>query len=427
LGCFSEAIDIAHILLLSLSQIHWHPRKAAGALCYKVGVGIYVHVPFCVHKCGYCDFNSWAEERPEPQRQWFLALEKQVSYWAPRLKNWKFETLFFGGGTPSLLSNDLILKTMSLIQGSFDISPTSEITWEVNPETLTAEKLEVFERAGVNRLSMGVQSFQDRHLERLERRARRADNLRALGLLKSFWKGRWSLDLMFGLPEQSLLQWDRELEEALDFKPRHVSAYQLTLTTERSKNWKQPSEDELLKQFLFTRDKLGLKGLPFYEISNFSMPGEESRHNLKYWDLQPFLGLGPGAAGLLSGRMLGQPEKRWGFHQKNPDHFEKWSRGVGADSEEAGTWLVERSGREHLEELLMMGLRLRRGIQSQRIQGFIGSDSTRFTKFLEENQGFIFVRENEHRLLNTHLQKLFGILDQIPPQALDFQRLDPTF
>ncbi len=371
--------------------------------------------------------------------RWFRALEKQIAYWAPRMAHWKFETVFFGGGTPSLLADDLILKTMERLRGSFNFSSNVEITWEVNPETLTEEKLAIFERAGVNRLSLGIQSFQDHQLERLERRARRADNFRALSLLKSFWKARWSMDLMFGLPEQGLLDWDRELGEALDFRPQHISAYQLTLTTARSKNWKQPDEDELLNQFLFTQEKLRSKGLPAYEISNFSAEGEESRHNLKYWSLEPFLGLGPGAAGLMSGKMLGAEleseevpgvglgRSRFGFHQKNPDHFEKWLEGAGLPESENGQWLKVRSGREHFEELLMMGLRIKRGIAADRIEPFWAAGAAGFTDFLEEKQGFISLREGQEALLNTHLENLFKILDEIPPQVLDFQRLDPKF
>ena len=185
-------------------------------------MGLYIHVPFCVHKCGYCDFNSWAEERPGPQQAWFSSLTKQVQFWSPKMKDHAFETVFFGGGTPSLLSNELITQTMVLLKKHFQFSKNVEITWEVNPETVSLEKIEAFASAGVNRLSMGVQSFQNVNLDRLERRARREDNLRALQVIGKNWPGRWSLDLMFGLPNQSQQSWAEELSTALEFKPRHI-------------------------------------------------------------------------------------------------------------------------------------------------------------------------------------------------------------
>jgi len=390
-------------------------------------MGLYVHVPFCVHKCGYCDFNSWAEERIEPQHAWVKALERQTAFWSPRLSEHEFSTVFFGGGTPSLLEDSLIEQTMSLLRSRFRFSKNVEITWEMNPETLTEAKLETFDRSGVNRLSMGVQSFQNVNLDRLERRARREDNFRALELLGAKWPYRWSLDLMFALPRQTLETWAVELSEALQFHPKHISAYQLTLTTERSKNWEQAGEDELLKFLLFTQKQLHQAGLPFYEISNFAVPGEECRHNLKYWQLKGFLGLGPGAAGLIPGRWLGagraDPD-RWGFHQKNPDRFEKWSDGAGLESAELDGWLKPRDWKAHLEELLMMSLRLRQGVDSSRLGRF--SSLLQGPEFAK-NGSLVALTESALPLLNSHLQNIFAKIDEIQPQSLDLEHLDPKF
>ncbi|MEO5668430.1 MAG: radical SAM family heme chaperone HemW [Bdellovibrionota bacterium] len=399
--------------------------------------GLYVHVPFCVHKCGYCDFNSWAEESREPQERWLKALEKQSRFWGERNRNAEtpaFETVFWGGGTPSLLEPDIIEKATTILRDNFSIADGAEWTLECNPETLTSARLAHMHSIGVNRISIGIQSFEDVYLDRLERRARRADNLKVLELVASEWKGRWSLDLMFGLPEQSVERWEAELRQALEFSPAHISAYQLTLTTARSKNWKQPDIDTLLEMFEITEERLAAKGLAKYEVSNFCRPGEESRHNLKYWELEPFLGLGPGASGLLASRQLEGVSKigRFGAHQKQPDNFDKWENAAGQGLAEIGTLLTPRSGREHLEEILMMGLRLRKGLDLGRLEGDSGEFNELFKK--EQDSGNIELygkiaratRRGE-QVLDSVLQRVFTEIEKIRPQFLDSASFDPKF
>ncbi len=397
-----------------------------------------MHVPFCAHKCGYCDFNSWAEQSLEPQERWLSALEKQVSLWSHLWgSRASIETIFWGGGTPSLLHDSILERAIPLIRKNFVLSDTTEWTLECNPETLTPQKLDLLSSLGVNRLSLGIQSFEDIYLDRLERRARRHDNLRALELVASRWKGRWSLDLMFGLPEQSPERWEKELSQALEFAPAHVSAYQLTLTTARSRNWKQPDAELLLEMFDIAEQRLAEAGLKKYEVSNFARESEESRHNLKYWRLEPFLGLGPGASGLLSGSHLGggSVEPGWGrfgAHQKQPDAFEKWVDGAGRQDFEMRSWLSPRSGREHLEEMLMMGLRLREGLKRERWGSQRAEIERLFSK--EQTIGNIEITENwvratpaGERLLDSVLQRLFTEIDKIPPSILDSEGFDPKF
>jgi putative oxygen-independent coproporphyrinogen III oxidase len=397
--------------------------------------GLYVHVPFCVHKCGYCDFNSWAEESREPQERWLRALERQVRFWAEAHRGLPaFDTVFWGGGTPSLLEPDIVERAVGLLREQFRIAENVEWTLECNPETLTPERLAHLASLGVNRISIGIQSFEDIYLDRLERRARRADNLRVLDLVASQWPGRWSLDLMFGLPEQSVARWQAELEQALEFNPSHISAYQLTLTTARSKNWKQPDSDLLLEMFDIAESRLGDAGLCKYEVSNFARPGEESRHNFKYWRLEPFLGLGPGASGLLASEQVGSSPKtgRFGAHQKQPDNFEKWENAAGHSLAELGSHLTPRSGREHLEEMLMMGLRLREGLSFERLEGLAEAGLRLFDKEqasgnIELIEGGVRTSPAGERVLDSVLQRLFTEIDEIPVQWLDSERFDPKF
>lgn len=409
-----------------------------------VSTGLYVHVPFCVHKCGYCDFNSWAEENLEPQLQWQQSLEKQTQFWGNSLlQNVEFNTLFFGGGTPSLLKPEPMFKAIESIKSSLRVAPDAEWTFECNPETISVELLERMWGLGVNRISLGIQSFQDLDLERLERRARRNDNIKALELIQKYWPGRWSMDLMFGLPSQSAEQWRHDLKFAMEFNPSHISAYQLTLTTARSKNWKQADNDTLLEMFLDTEEILSLQGLKKYEVSNFSKPGQESQHNLKYWRLEPFLGLGPGASGLLSSKLLPQlisplPHLEGprlgthGAHQKQPDSFEKWRQSSGHPREELLSHLTPRNGRDHLQEILMMGLRLREGLNEERLDSHILNPNSLFSKEQElENieyyDGYWRCTQRGERVLDTVLQRLFAEIDKNEVSQLDFGRLDPKF
>jgi putative oxygen-independent coproporphyrinogen III oxidase len=406
------------------------------ACAMSLCAALYIHVPFCAHKCGYCDFNSWAETRRAPQEAWLEALKRQVGFWGPRADRAKvrFETVFWGGGTPSLLENDLLVEASKLLSTSFAWSPEAEWTVECNPETLDEAKMDALEAAGFNRLSMGIQSFQDRFLERLERKARRPRNVQALELVGRRWKGRWSLDLMFGLPDQTAAEWQDDLEQALSFGPRHISAYQLTLTTERSKSWQQPQEERLLEMFDWAEERLAAAGLPKYETSNFAEAGHESRHNLKYWRLEPFLGLGPGAAGLLPAslatELLGR-EAPYGASQKQPDRFENWAQGAGREEAEAKT-LTQRRPDEHLLELLMMGLRLQEGLKKERIGWPVQIQKQLFERqqvsgFIKENDDAWLCTPAGARILDSVLQEIAVKTEKISGPNLDSVLLDPKF
>lgn len=327
--------------------------------------GLYVHVPFCVHKCGYCDFNSWAETRVPFQEQWLEAISKQMDFWQGPCFTDTFDTVFWGGGTPSLLESPILSATMQKLRKSFRLTEAAEVTVECNPETLNEAKLEQLWNAGVNRISVGIQSFEDRYLHRLERQTTRAGNLRVLELVSKKWPGRWSLDLMFALPGQSLEDWLTEMDLALSFGSKHISAYQLTLSTARSKNWQQAPEDELLEFFVLTQERLAEAGLLQYEISNYAAPGHECLHNLHYWRLDSFLGLGPGAAGLLPTSWGPGGDAVVGYHQRVAPRWETWLKESGTATER-GKWLEPRNLEDHFKEMLLMNLRLNEGFSLER-------------------------------------------------------------
>jgi oxygen-independent coproporphyrinogen-3 oxidase len=241
--------------------------------------------------------------------------------------------------------------------------------------------LDKLDSIGVNRLSLGIQSFKEKFLKRLERGATPESNKRALSLINKYWKNRWSLDLMFGLPEQTAIEWQEDLSEALSFGMKHLSAYQLTLTTEKSKKWLQGTDAELLDFFHYTREHLKSAGLESYEISNFAKKGEECRHNLKYWRAESFLGLGPGAYSLIPNQLLDNQD--WGAHLKTPSRFDDWFKWTMDPKPQ----LESRSEKTHVTELLLLGLRLENGIEKSYFPEGVDWSKLSEIKHLIEEQG----------------------------------------
>ena len=376
-------------------------------------------------------------------QEWFEAIQRQIDFWSHTfeerakrgLRSPVFDTIFLGGGTPSLLENDLLVAVGLSLAEKLPLAKRLEFTVECNPETLSLQKLEALHAMGANRLSVGIQSFDNTQLERLERRARREHNELALELLSQKWSGRWSMDLMFGLPGQNAPDWKSQLETALAFKPQHISAYQLTLTTERSKSWKQSSEEGLLEMFDEVENRMAQSGLERYEVSNFAVPGQESQHNLKYWRLEPFLGLGPGASGLISPTFLPEnsaPADRFGFHQKQPDRFEVWAESCGRANSELESHLKKRDVKDHLFEMLMMGLRLKEGVQRARLSGLQSAADKEFEtlqrlEFAEIAANSYRMKPKGLRILDSLLPRLFAQFEKDAGQNLDLLELDPTF
>ena len=270
-------------------------------------IGIYVHIPFCTAKCGYCDFNSYAgHEHLIPSYTTALTLE--AGLWREALAGREVESIFFGGGTPSLNPPDEMASVVDTLRANFGVSADAEISLESNPGSVTREYLRALRTAGFNRLSIGVQSFDDEELVTLDRIHTAEDARRAYAAAREAGFDNVNLDLIFGLPEQPLEAWQRSLEEAIALAPEHLSLYALTVEdgTPLARDIARgrtpaPDPDAQAEQYEWTQDRLARTGYEHYEISNWSRPGKRCRHNLIYWQQREYLGLGAGAHSHLNG------------------------------------------------------------------------------------------------------------------------------
>lgn len=276
---------------------------------------LYIHIPFCVTKCPYCDFNSYAltkEHQPEKalegEQQYVEALCSEMRSYANSSpwKNKSISSIFFGGGTPSLLQAKSIEQIISTTKECWSWCPEIEITLECNPgtlkESLAAQKLAAFKATGINRLSFGVQSIRPEKLTALGRLHCVEDVYNCLEAAHSTGFSRLSIDLMYGLPIETAQSWKSELEEILEFAPSHLSAYTLTIepgtefaNRQRKGIVQQANEEFLAQMYISTQEQLAAKGYQQYEVSNFAYRAEECRHNLSYWRWESYLGLGAGA------------------------------------------------------------------------------------------------------------------------------------
>ncbi len=268
-------------------------------------LGLYVHVPFCAAKCGYCDFNSHVPSPGEPQA-WLEALTLELQA-RRREAPGEIATIFVGGGTPTSLPDPLLARLLALIAGT--APAPDEFTVEANPETLCPDDIAILAAAGVNRVSLGAQSFLPGELAMLGRRHSPDDVVRSVEALRAAGIANLNLDLIFGIPGQTPDSWRESLGRALDLAPEHLACYGLTyepgtpLAARRDAGLVTPvNEDDEADMYLACVRTLTAAGLEQYEISNFARPGRACRHNLRYWDNRPVIGVGPGAAGYLNGR-----------------------------------------------------------------------------------------------------------------------------
>lgn len=268
--------------------------------------GIYLHIPFCKSRCSYCDFATDVYKNNDGVDRYVAAICREVGAYDPLADAGVIETqadtIYFGGGTPSLLSPGQLEKVLTAVHDRFTIDPAAEVTVEMNPATVTAETLSAFRSLGVNRASFGVQTFDDRSLKLLARGHDANDARQTFKLLRDAGFDNISFDLIAGLPGQTLEQWERNLGEAVELAPEHLSLYLLeihegTPLAVQVKSGRQPKPDEELAAEMYEMMlvKLEAAGYEQYEISNVSLPGYESRHNSKYWTLDPVIGFGVSA------------------------------------------------------------------------------------------------------------------------------------
>ena len=369
-------------------------------------IGIYVHIPFCKQKCAYCDFVSFAGALEKYEEQYVNALVKEIHSYREEPKI-KADTIFFGGGTPSVISASSFEKISSAIFDTFEIMADTEFTLEANPKTLTDEKILVYKACGVNRISLGLQSFCEKELKVLGRIHNFEDFKTSYEMCVRYGITNINVDLMYALPTQTIESLTRTLSEVASLSPAHISAYSLILEEgtrlfQEKEKYVFPSEDEECEMYLAITKSLADAGYLHYEISNYAKPGYESRHNLKYWHDEEYIGLGL-AAHSYFGR------KRYA----NPSSFSEY---------------FSLPGREYLQseeidevanayEYAMMRLRLSEGFSLSEYKSLFGRD------FLSGKEEYIARLVDEgYMLLSTDkiafTEKGFYVSNEILSQIL---------
>jgi len=278
-------------------------------------LGMYLHIPFCLKKCFYCDFYSVPGCDEKLQRRYVDALKKEIAFFGEKVGKTRFvDTIFIGGGTPSILPAEWIAEILREVRMNFTISYDAEISMECNPATLTKEKLEVYKDAGLNRLSIGAQSFDDEILKGMGRVHSREEIIKSFELAREAGFNNINLDVMFGVPGHDMKKWEDTVKTLLTLNPEHISLYSLELAEDTpfydmlvSGKLVETAPEMDRQMYHFLLNEMKKAGYIHYEISNGAKPGYECRHNLKYWNLDEYLGLGPSAHSYVGGWRFAQP------------------------------------------------------------------------------------------------------------------------
>ncbi len=332
--------------------------------------GVYIHWPFCLSKCPYCDFNSHVRHAAIDEERYVRAFEAEIAATAARAPNREVSTIFFGGGTPSLMQPKTVGAILDSIGRHWTIAPDVEVTLEANPTSVEATRFKGFRAAGVNRVSLGVQSLDDAELKKLGRLHTAQEALDAVAIARANFE-RYSFDIIYARPDQTPEAWATELRRAIAEAAEHLSLYQLTIEQEtpffalhEAGKLVIPNDDNARILYDLTQEICAANGLPAYEVSNHARPGAECRHNLVYWRMHEYAGIGPGAHGRLDidGRRHATAT------EKRP---ETWLMRV----ESAGHGLITDDPLlrdEIADEFLLMGLRLAEGIDPARYERLAG-------------------------------------------------------
>ena len=359
-------------------------------------LAIYIHVPFCKRKCAYCDFASYAGCEDQIER-YFDALGREINAWADELRAYQARSIFFGGGTPSLVPAERIAGVLEKLRGCVAFAQDIVITLEANPGTVDMEKLRTYRTAGVNRLSFGVQSFDGKLLKNLDRIHTPDEAKEALRMAREAGFENISIDLMYALPGQTMAQWADTLDTAVSLPVKHISAYSLIVEPgTRMARWVEegiariPDDDLVNEMQRMAVMKLAKAGFTRYEVSNFACTGCESRHNYTYWTGGEYLGLGSAAHSLMNNLRF-----------ENPPELERYIAG------ERMLNRVERTREDRREEMLMLSTRTVRGLDLNQWQRIFG-DRLEETKAKEikklENYGLIEIENGFLRLTTVGLE-----------------------
>lgn len=365
------------------------------------GTSLYVHVPFCVVKCGYCDFNSYVVEDRTVVDRFLDALEAELAQaHLPRVP----VSVFLGGGTPTHLELPQFERLFAILGARVDLPACEEVSMEANPESVTREKAAIARAAGVRRFSMGVQSFHDRHLRFLDRAHDAARVRAAVQALRDGGAENLSLDLIFSVPGQTLAEWEADLQQALALQPDHLSCYNLTyepgtrLHRDLQQGRFEPNDEELDRaMFLRTREVLGAAGYRAYEISNFAGRGGPCRHNDHYWLQGDYVGVGPGAA-----------SHRNGTRTTNLKPVDAWAKAVLGGRTGAGS-AETLSPSQRAGEALWLGIRRTAGIDLAAVGARLGLDVVRrFGPVLDGHVRDGLLRQEGTRIVLTDAGLLLG-------------------
>lgn len=355
--------------------------------------GIYVHVPFCKQKCTYCDFASYPKEIGKAE-SYFACLLKELTSRGQELKNKTFDTVYFGGGTPSYVDARFIGAVLNQLRKNFNITENAEITIEINPGTLTAEKLAVYDAVGINRYSLGLQSSDDQRLSSLNRIHTANDFVACAELLK----GRnFSADVMIGLKDQTNSEIRKTVDLAVSLGAKHISVYALTPEEGTPMfstylNGELPSADETADMYDYARKLLAEYGFYRYEVSNFALPGFESRHNLNYWRRGEYIGMGVAASSFID-------ERRF----TNTESIDEYVHCLLHDKY-AEIYSEQIEGDERKAEFIMLALRTSEGIRLERYNRLFGSDFTvDYKQELSDNRKFLDITDDRVKIKDEYL------------------------
>ncbi len=362
----------------------------------KKELGIYVHIPFCARKCEYCDFLSISADRKE-WRIYVDALLEEIRQGENEnnivASDYEVATIFFGGGTPSILPGEWINEIMRQIESSFYIREGAEITIECNPESIRKEKLMQYKEAGINRLSIGLQSTDNKELKILGRIHSYEKFLEGYEMARDCGFTNINIDLMSALPNQSLVSWKETLDKVIQLSPEHISAYSLIIEEgtpfyEKKEELELPMEEDEREMYYETEKKLKAFGYNRYEISNYAKEGFECKHNIGYWKRKNYLGFGAGAASCME-------ERRF----NNRSIIDEYCKGIFA--KENSEYL---SIKEQMEEFMFLGLRLMEGIEIEKFQKeFNHSIFSIYGDVMKELDEKGLITKNEDRLYLTKL------------------------
>jgi oxygen-independent coproporphyrinogen-3 oxidase len=382
-------------------------------------LALYVHWPYCLAKCPYCDFNSHVSDTVDHE-QWRKAYEADLKAHKEKLGARRITSIFFGGGTPSLMQPQTIAHVINTAQELWHFDNNIEITMEANPTSIEAQKFQDFKEAGINRVSVGVQSLIDTDLKALGREHNATEAMQAVDIAQNTFN-RFSFDLIYTREGQELKDWEKELKQALPMaQGGHISLYQLTIepgtkfkTLFDSGRLILPDDDTSAAFYELTRDMMGDAGLPMYEISNYARADEQSRHNLTYWQYGDYAGIGPGAHGRLRVTDENNNIKTISTrgHKAPPKWLEHVLREKHAEAPFQNAHAL--SAQDQLEEMVLVGLRLREGLAYSDVKARTGLNLEEFIskphlKMLSE-EGLVQQGEDRLRLTDKGLPLLDGV------------------